>query len=262
VVLTPTPHGEVSCSNGLLGEHLAGDVAMRLAGAAPGGGRVGGARCVRCTPVPSPRIALVAVPCLALALALVSIAALGGCKACHGGSAPAPTDAGGNAAPQDDPDRHLERSTNGDLASDAGDEEPLRVPVRVIGSMSRVECSWTPGSKDPSGRPRGVCEILLDEVTVDPPLAHGVTWVSAAVLDDAQALVTEPEIGGCKAQLRRHSSAPKLLVLEVSEPGCDTKSLTGKKLPKGLRATAKGRVRPGGSTQLLDMMFELAPKAK
>jgi hypothetical protein len=211
-------------------------------------------------PVLSPRIALVAVP--SLALVLVSIAALPGCKACNGGGAPAPTDAGGTAAPQDDPDRYLERPTEGGLPSDAGDEGPPRFPVRATGSMKNVRCSWTPGSKDPSGQASGVCEILLDEVTVDPPLAHGVTWVSAAVLDDAQALVTEPEIGGCKAQLRRHSTAPKLLVLEVSEPGCDTKALTGKKLPKGLRATAKGRVRPGGSTQLLDMMFELAPKAK
>jgi hypothetical protein len=33
-------------------------------------------------------------------------------------------------------------------------------------------------------------------------------------------------------------------------------------LPKGLRATAKGRIRPGGATQLLDMTFELTPPTK
>ncbi len=142
-------------------------------------------------------------------------------------------------------------------ASDAGTHAPTSVTLR--GTLrQKPEWSWMPGAKNPSGKAEAVVELYSADLAMSPPPADGAAIDKALELEDDKPRVTEPaSVVGCALKL---TLAPKGgLVLDVTEPGCDSMKLLKEPMAKGFVATAHGRLHANGATTPVEIHVELAP---
>jgi hypothetical protein len=121
----------------------------------------------------------------------------------------------------------------------------------VSGTVKRGGCDGImPGSKDPSHHTNAACELFVSGLRVDPPLPGNGVLKDQVTLDDAPAMLVEPNVGRCKTVMQLHSSIDDYVLLGVYEPGCNAEDVYNRKdhmFDKGLNAVAQGKLKQDGT---------------